>query len=81
MSKFIPPPKRATVDAKEAAEYIGVSYWLLLEMAKRGEVPCIRAGRRVLFRVASLDAWMRDQEEKSVRKHETTGTGKIRRVL
>ena len=30
-------PERSTLKAREAAAYLGVSYWLLLEMAKRGE--------------------------------------------
>lgn len=74
-------PKRATVTAREAAEYIGVSYWLLLEMAKRKEIPAIHAGRRVLFRVETLDRWMSGQEEKAVEKSDAAGYGKIRRVL
>jgi len=54
--------------AREAAAYLGVSYWLLLEMAKRGEVPHIRAGKLVLFRKEALDDWMRQQEQLSVRE-------------
>ena len=60
--------ERSTLKAREAAAYLGVSYWLLLEMAKRGEVPHIRAGRLVLFRKEALDAWMRQQEQLSVRE-------------
>lgn len=60
--------ERSTLKAKEAAAYLGVSYWLLLEMAKRGEVPHIRAGRLVLFRKEALDDWMRQQEQLSVRE-------------
>ncbi len=61
-------PERSTLKAKEAAAYLGVSYWLLLEMAKRGEVPHIRAGKLVLFRKEALDDWMRQQEQLSVRE-------------
>ena len=61
-------PERSTLKAREAAAYLGVSYWLLLEMAKRGEVPHIRAGRLVLFRKEALDAWMRQQEQLSIRE-------------
>jgi excisionase family DNA binding protein len=60
--------ERSTLKAREAAAYLGVSYWLLLEMAKRGEVPHIRAGRLVLFRKEALDDWMRQQEQLSVRE-------------
>lgn len=69
---------RATLKAREAADYIGLSYWKLLELAKAGEVPHARVGGRVLFRRESLDAWLDLCERKSV--HHETGTtrGKIR---
>ena len=54
--------QRATFSAKEAAEYLGVSYWLLLEMVKRKQISPIRAGNRYLFRQAALDEWMARQE-------------------
>ena len=60
--------ERSTLKAREAAAYLGVSYWLLLEMAKRGEVPHIRAGRLVLFRKEALDRWMDEQERSNFRE-------------
>ncbi len=57
---------QATVNAKAAAKYIGVSYWMILEMVKRKEIPCIKCGVRKLFRIATLDKWMQDQELKAV---------------
>ena len=53
---------QATVNAKDAAKYIGVSYWMILEMVKRNEIPCIKCGSRKLFRIATLDKWMQEQE-------------------
>lgn len=59
---------KATLSSKEAAEYLGISYWLLLEMVKRGEINPIRAGhRRYLFRQAGLDDWMTRQEEQRLK--------------
>ena len=58
---------RSTLTAKEAAKYLGISYWLCLEMAKRGEIPHIRAGSRVLFRRESLDGWMDEQEQENLK--------------
>ncbi|OPX88284.1 MAG: Helix-turn-helix domain protein [Pelotomaculum sp. PtaB.Bin104] len=69
---------RATLTAKEAAGYLGISYWLLLELVKRKEVPAIHAGRRILFRTASLDAWMDSQEKESVQEPAPNG---IRRLV
>jgi excisionase family DNA binding protein len=57
---------RSTLRAKEAAAYLGISYWLILELAKKKEIPHIRAGSRVLFRRESLDEWMQNQEAASV---------------
>ena len=64
---------RATFKAREAAEYLGISYWLILEMAKRGEIPHIRAGRLVLLRKEALekealDRWMDEQERSNFRE-------------
>lgn len=72
---------RATVTGREAAEYLNISYWLILEMAKRGEIPHVRAGRRVLFRTESLNRWLEERELESVKKPEAPQCGKIRRVL
>lgn len=80
VSKYIPVTKRATLTAREAAQWIGVSYWLLLELVKRKEIPAIHAGRRVLFRVETLDRWMSGQEERAVEKPDA-GHGRICRVL
>jgi excisionase family DNA binding protein len=58
--------KPATFKAKQAAEYIGISYWKILDMVKKGEIPHIRAGRLVLFRQVTLDNWLQEQEAASV---------------
>jgi len=71
---------RATMPAKQAAAYVGVSYWKLLEWAKAGKVPHIRTdGGRLLFRRETLDAWLAEQEQASLRP-ELEPTGKIRRL-
>lgn len=49
-----------TITAKDVAKYIGISYWLILDMAKKNQIPCIHAGDRVLFRKGTLDRWMQD---------------------
>lgn len=72
---------RETIEAKEAAELVGISEWKVLEMARRKLIPHIRpAGcRRVLFRRSTLLAWLDVQEAASVAIEEP-GPGKIRRV-
>jgi excisionase family DNA binding protein len=72
---------RKTLTAKEAANLLGLSYWSLLEIAKRKEIPHIRAGKRVLFRLESLEHWMDQQEMNSIRKSEKIETnGTLRKV-
>lgn len=70
-----------TMKAKEAAVYVGISYWLLLELTKKRELPYIAAGGRKLFRKESLDQWMANSEEQSVQtKPEPAGYGTLRKV-
>jgi excisionase family DNA binding protein len=57
---------RVTLNAHEAADYLGISYWQILEMAKRGIVPHSHAGKRVLFRIETLTKWLDEQEAISV---------------
>lgn len=71
-------PIRATLTAREAAAYLGFSYWKLLELVKVGEIPVIRAGNRLLFRRETLDQWLSQQETASMVEPESVG--KIRRL-
>jgi excisionase family DNA binding protein len=71
-------PQRETMTAKEAAALLGISTWLLYEMAKRKEVPHSKAGKRLLFRRQTLLAWLEQQEQASGAAEPEQG--KIRRV-
>lgn len=53
---------RLTIDARHAAKIIGISYWSILELCKRGEIPYIPVGNRKLFRMESLTAWLAARE-------------------
>lgn len=54
--------KRLTIDAKTAAGYLGIAYWTLLELCKRGEIPYIPVGNRKLFRKETLTTWLTERE-------------------
>lgn len=58
--------KPVTWRAKPTAAYLNISYYTLLEMVKRGEIPHIRAGRLILFRKETLDQWLMEQEQQSI---------------
>ncbi|HHV74884.1 DNA-binding protein [Thermoanaerobacterium sp. PSU-2] len=68
---------QVTMTANEAAQYIGISYWKLLDMVKKHEVPYIACGSRKLFRKEALDRWMEEQEKKALEKPIQRGIRKI----
>lgn len=57
--------KPVTLKARQAAGYLGISYWKILDMVKKGEIPHIKAGKLVLFRQETLDRWIMEQEAAS----------------
>lgn len=49
------------LDVKAAAALCGVSPTTIYRAAERGELRCLRAGARLRFSRADLDAWMRGE--------------------
>ncbi|MEW6425191.1 MAG: helix-turn-helix domain-containing protein [Bacillota bacterium] len=72
--------QKATMRAKAAAEYIDVSYWKLLELAKAGRIPHIRIDGRLLFRREALDKWLEQQEQASLKREPEQAIRGIRRL-
>ena len=64
----LPKVERTTLTMKETAEYLGISYWLVNQLVRRKQIPCARVGGRVLFRVQALNEYLKEKEEKSIRK-------------
>ena len=58
--------ERRTLTMKEAAEYLGISYWLVTQLVKRKQIPCSRVGGKVLFRKEALDNYLKNQEDASI---------------
>ena len=58
--------QRTTLTMKEAAEYLGVSYWLINQLVRRKELPCSKVGGKFLFRVQVLDEYLSSKEQESV---------------
>lgn len=58
--------KRTTLTMKEAAEYLGISYWLINQLVRRKEIPCSKVGGKFLFRVQVLDEYLNNKEHESV---------------
>ena len=73
---------KATMKAKEAAEYLNISYWKLMELRKAGKVPCIELDGLFLFRKETLDQWLTEREAASIKGHEEQqDPNKIRRLI
>ena len=56
-----------TFTAKEAADYLRISYWLITQLVKRGEIPYHKWGRRIFFKKANLDRFIDEQELKMLK--------------
>ena len=62
----LPKVQRTTLTMKEAAEYLGISYWLINQLVRRKEIPCSKVGGKFLFRVQVLDEYLSTKEQQSV---------------
>ena len=58
--------QRTTLTAKEAAEYLGISYWLITQLVRRKQIPCSIVGKRILFRKEALDIYLSKKENDSL---------------
>ena len=58
--------QRTTLTMKEAAEYLGISYWSINQLVRRKEIPCSKVGGKFLFRVQVLDEYLSSKEQESV---------------
>lgn len=54
------------LNAKQAAAFIGTSYWSLNELCKQNKVPFYTIGNRRLFRKESLERWQTNLEMSNV---------------
>ena len=58
--------QRTTLTMKEAAEYLGISYWLVNQLVRKKQIPCCKVGGKYLFRVQALDEHLKDMEQQSI---------------
>lgn len=72
---------RHMLSANEAADYLKISYWTVLEKAKKGTIPCVKIGARVLFSQEGIDAWIESRENQSINKPDPgIQYGKLRKI-
>ena len=60
----LPKVQRTTLIMKEAAEYLGISYWLINQLVRRKQIPWSKVGGNFLFRVQALDEYLRRKDKK-----------------
>ncbi len=56
MKNSWPPPR--LFSQKEAAAYLGISYWTLRDLCFRGDIPYVRVKRRLLVDRQDLEAYI-----------------------
>ncbi|MCC8097086.1 MAG: helix-turn-helix domain-containing protein [Eubacterium sp.] len=57
--------KNNLMDSYEAADFLHISYWHLMDLVRRGKIPHIRFSRKVLFRETTLRKFILDLEAQS----------------
>ncbi|OSP41648.1 DNA-binding protein [Streptomyces sp. 13-12-16] len=63
-------PETAFLNLPKAAEYLGISpNTLYVWRHRRQGPPSFRMGRRVMYRITALDAWVRAQENADSRSN------------
>ena len=55
--------QRTTLTMKEAAKYLGISYWLINQLVRKKQIPCSKVGGKFLFRVQVLDEYLSNKEQ------------------
>ena len=58
--------KNIVFNGKQAAAFLGASYWSINELCKQGKIPFYTIGNRRLFRKESLERWQINLEMASV---------------
>ena len=57
-----------------------VSSWWLRNEVKKGNIPHIRIGQRILFRKSSLMTYLAEKEKLSLQKEQPTAYGRLRQI-
>ena len=58
--------KRITLTMREAADYLGISYWLINQLVRKKQIPYCKVGGKYLFRVQALDEYLKNMELQSM---------------
>lgn len=70
-----------TIKIKQAADYLGLSDYMIRKLCRAKQLPHIKAGGVYLFRTHSLDEWMNKQEQKSLEAVLTSNQSGIQQIV
>ena len=59
--------RKITLSMQEAADYLGISYWLVNQLTRRKEIPFSKLGGKYLFRTQSLNEYLAKKEQESIK--------------
>lgn len=60
----------------DVAEYLGLSVGTIYNKVSAGEIPHIRLGRTLRFRLSEIDAWIAEQDAARKARLDEAGRGK-----
>ncbi|MDR6880390.1 helix-turn-helix domain-containing protein [Bacillus sp. 3255] len=59
--------ERKTLTVDEIASYLGVHRDSVYTMVRKKEIPHFKVGARILFRMETIESWMKQQESQNHR--------------
>ena len=65
--------ERTTLTTKEVADYLGISTGLVYTLVRERKIPSVKLGRRILFKIDSVDRWLAQQEAAALEAGEQIG--------
>lgn len=60
--------EKRVLDSVEAAEYLGISYWLIRKLVREKKIPYYKIESKTLFTKEILDKYIQDSLEESKKK-------------
>jgi excisionase family DNA binding protein len=52
------PVRKRLYNLKEASEYLGLGLWSVRKKIWNGDIPYVKAGRRILLDIKDMDLWV-----------------------
>ncbi|CAI6221228.1 MULTISPECIES: helix-turn-helix domain-containing protein [Bacillus] len=60
--------KRTALTPQEAADFLGVHKETIYIMVRNGQIPHFKVRKKIFFRVDSLNEWIKQQEQNSMKE-------------